>query len=200
MTRKPLTTLTAALALGAAVLLSASPARAATISYAATLSGADEAPPNASTGTGSATVTFDTVSNAMRVQVTFSGLTGTTTAAHIHCCTTVPFTGTTFVATTLPSFVGFPLGVTSGSMDHTYDMLDASSYRAQFITDHGGTLPVAFAALMQGTADGKAYFNIHTSVFGGGEIRGFLRQVPEPGSLALFGLAAVAFARRRDRR
>jgi hypothetical protein len=49
--------------------------------------------------------------------------------------------------------------------------------------------------------DGMAYFNIHSSFAGGGEIRGFLQLVtaPEPGMLALFGLAAVAvgFARRR---
>lgn len=37
--------------------------------------------------------------------------------------------------------------------------------------------------------DGLAYINFHTTQFGGGEIRGTLRVLPEPGSLALFALA-----------
>ena len=42
---------------------------------------------------------------------------------------------------------------------------------------------------------GNAYFNIHTSVFPGGEIRG--QVVPEPTSLALLGLAGLTVLRRR---
>ena len=60
----------------------------------------------------------------------------------------------------------------------------------------------AFAALTTGAAAGKAYFNIHTLNFPGGEIRGFLAPVPEPETYALMhgglGLLAVA-ARRRQR-
>ena len=42
--------------------------------------------------------------------------------------------------------------------------------------------------------DGKAYWNIHSSAFGGGEIRGFMVPVPEPGTLAIAGLAAAGLA------
>jgi hypothetical protein len=38
--------------------------------------------------------------------------------------------------------------------------------------------------------DGHSYLNISTE-FSGGEIRGTLRLVPEPGSLALLGLVMV---------
>jgi hypothetical protein len=49
--------------------------------------------------------------------------------------------------------------------------------------------------------DGTAYFNIHSSQFTGGEIRGFLR-IPEPATLALVCCALLAlgfFQRKRQR-
>ncbi|MFN8346896.1 MAG: CHRD domain-containing protein [Spirosomataceae bacterium] len=142
--------------------------------YTATLSGPAEAPPNASPGTGSVIVTVNTTLNTMRVQCTFSGLTGNTTASHIHAATTTANTGTAGVATQTPTFSGFPLGVTSGTYDQTFDMTLAASYNAAFITANGGSVTNAFAALKAALDANKAYFNIHTSTFGGGEIRGFL--------------------------
>ncbi len=174
--------------------------QAAILVYTAALSGPNEAPANASPGTGIATVTLDTTGNSMRVQVTFSGLTGTTTASHIHASTALPGTGTAGVATQTPSFFGFPLGVTSGSMDTTFNMTVASNFNAAYITANGGTTATAWTALQNGIAAGKAYLNIHTSTFGGGEIRGFLAPVPEPGSVALIGLCGAGLAARRRRR
>ncbi|WP_424206600.1 CHRD domain-containing protein [Sulfuricaulis sp.] len=49
-------------------------------------------------------------------------------------------------------------------------------------------------------ADGHAYFNIHTSMFTGGEIRGFLAPVPIPAAAWLFGsglLGLMGIARQR---
>ncbi len=183
--------------LAAAVAL---PATAHETVYKATLNGASEAPPNVSPGFGTATVTFDFDAVTMRVETSFSGLLGNTTASHIHCCTAVPGTGTAGVATTTPTFPGFPLGVTSGSYDHTFDMSLASSYNPAFITSHGGTISSAMNALIFGLDAGETYLNIHTSAFPGGEIRGFLVAVPEPSTYALMlaglGLAGLA-ARRR---
>lgn len=191
-----------ALALAAALCCAAPAAQAAITVYTTTLSGAAEAPPNASPATGWARVTLDDVAHTMRVEASFADLLGATTAAHIHCCTPTAGTGTAAVATSTPSFVGFPLGVTSGFMDATYDMSLASSYRAAFITASGGTTAGAEAALFQGIDDGLAYFNVHTTSVPGGEIRGFLQPVPEPSTYALMllGLAAVGAVARRRRR
>ncbi len=76
--------------------------------------------------------------------------------------------------TTTPTFAGFPLGVTSGSYNNTLDLTLASSYNPAYITANGGTTATAEAALAAAIASGRAYLNIHSSVFGGGEIRGFL--------------------------
>jgi len=161
--------------------------RADTIILSASLSGPNESPSNTSPGTGFALVTYDTSAETLHVQVNFSGLTGTTTASHIHCCTATPFTGTAGVATTVPTFAGFPLGVTSGTYDNTLDLTQASSFNPSFVSAHGGTLSAAEAALAGGFLNGTTYLNIHTNVFPGGEIRGFLRPTPEPSTLFMLG-------------
>jgi hypothetical protein len=141
-------------------------------------------------------VDIDTVLQQMRVQASFSGLTGTTTAARIHAATAVAGTGTAGVATTTPTFTGFPLGVTTGSYDHTFDLTLASSYNPSFVTANGGTTSGAEAVLLAALADGKAYFNIHTNAFPGGEIRGFLTltSVPEPSTMLLLGSGLVGLS------
>lgn len=189
-------------AVGAAALISALPAQAGITIYNAVLSGAAEAPPNASPGTGFAIVTLDDTAFTMRVQSIFAGLTGNVTASHIHCCTVTPGSGNAGVATTTPTFAGFPLGNTSGTYDVTFNMLSATSWNASYITNNGGSVNSAFAALQTGLNSGSAYFNIHSSVYGGGEIRGFLvTQVPEPSTYALMalGLAVVGGLARRRR-
>jgi ABC-type amino acid transport substrate-binding protein len=191
----------AAAAVAAAVLLT-TPAHALVTTYTTVLSGAAEAPPNASLGTGMGMVVMDSDALTMRVVSSFSGLTGNVTVAHIHCCTAVGNTGTAGVATVTPTFTGFPAGVTNGSYDVTFDMTAATgSWNNAFRTNNGGTSALAFAALVAGMNSGKAYLNIHSTVFTGGEIRGFLNAVPEPGSLALVALALMggAAATRRQR-
>jgi hypothetical protein len=148
-----------------------------------------------SMGTGFARVTFDTDLFTMRTEATWSGTSGTSTVAHIHCCTATPGVGNANVATTVPTFPGFPTGVTSGSYDQTFDMTLAASYNPSFITANGGTPLSAFNALVTGLQGNRGYFNIHTSTFGGGEIRA--RVVPEPGSALLIGLGLALLAQRR---
>lgn len=146
--------------------------------YWASLSGPAEVPPNASPGTGNALITIDAVANTMRVQATFSGLLAGVTASHIHAATAVPGTGTAGVATTVPTFTGFPSGVTAGTYDRTFNMLLASSYNPSYITNNGGTPASAWAALRAAIGAGRSYLNIHSTMFPGGEIRGFLTACP----------------------
>ena len=175
-------------------------ARAQVISYTAALSGPAESPPNTSTATGISFVDFDPIAHTLRIRGSFTGLSSNTGAAHIHAPTLTPFTLTAGVATVVPAPPGFPLGVTSGTYDSTLNTLSAAAYNASFVTNNGGTPATAEAALAQALAEGRAYFNIHTTNFGGGEIRGFLVPVPEPGTLALTGVAfagVLAYRRRR---
>ena len=80
-----------------------------------------------------------------------------------------------------------------------FDMTLASTWNPAFIVAEGGTPAGAEAALVAGAAAGEAYLNIHSTVVPGGEIRGFLVQVPEPGTLsfAVAGLAGIFIASRR---
>lgn len=162
--------------------------------YSVSFSGANESPVNDSPGIGSGTVIYDSVLHTLSLSAIFSGLEGTTTAAHIHAPTVVPREGGAGVATTTPSFEGFPLGVSSGSYLHTLDLTSASSFNAAFITANGGTPASAEVALASAIASGQAYWNIHSTAYPGGEIRGFMEVVPEPGTVALAGLGVVTLA------
>jgi len=152
----------------------ASLASAVPVVYTVVLNGASEVPANPSTGTGTATVTIDATLNTMSLNVSFSGLTGTTTNCHIHAPTAVALAGTASVATTLPTFAGFPGLVNAGVYANTLDMTLATSYNPAYVTANGGTTATAQAALFAAIAAGKAYLNIHSNVYPGGEIRGFL--------------------------
>ena len=193
--------LTIALALAASSL--AAPAAAAVFTFEAILDGSSEAPPNASPGTGFARVVFDDVAQTMSVQAQFQDLIGLTTAAHIHGPTPTPGTGTAPVMTSAPSFPGFPLGVTSGSFSNVFDMLLTTSYNPGFLNNatNLGSVATASNTMLTAMRDGKAYFNIHTPQYPGGEIRGFLTAVPEPETWALmiagFGMTGAMLRSRR---
>lgn len=176
--------------IASALLLNYTTAQAAAVEYSVNLSGPAESPANASPGIGAGLVTYDPVAHTLQVTFNFSGLTGVTTASHIHAATSTPGTGTAGVATTVPYFPGFPIGVTSGTYDHTLDLTLAGSFNPAYVTAHGGTPAGAEAALAAAMAGGEAYLNVHTQTFPGGEIRGFLTPVPDVS--ATFSLMVVA--------
>jgi hypothetical protein len=97
------------------------------------------------------------------------------TIAHIHCCAP-PGVGAG-VATTIPTFPGFPANVTSGTYEMTFDTTQESTFNTTFLDNNGGTAAGAEAALLAGLNGGMAYFNIHTITFGAGEVRANLSLV-----------------------
>ena len=185
----------------AAAMVMAAPASAAIFMFATPLS-----PEVAgATGSGLASVVFDDAAQTLSITANWSGLSGTTTVAHIHCCVASP--GNAGVAVTPGTLPGFPVGLTSGSYTtpSPLDLTDPVTYTASFVTNFGaGTTAGAQAALLEGLQNGTAYFNIHTTTYPGGEIRGFLAPVPEPQTWALmivgFGLVGAAIRRSRRRR
>jgi len=174
----------------------ATPAFAQT--YKATASGPAESPPNASPG--SSMVTLEFAGTKLTVDLPFSGLVGDSTEAHIHCCTTTAFTGTSPVA--LP-FTGFPTGVKDGSYTKTFSLYDTATYDPAFLAANGGTASGAATAFVNGINANEAYVNIHTTSHPDGEIRGFVvaAPVPEPAEWAMLagGLASLMWMGRRRR-
>jgi len=165
----------------AAVLLSAAlPASAVTTIFFTGLTNAGEPVPT-STANGAALVSFDDAANTVTVQLSFQGLANNAPFGHIHCCTATPFTGSAGVAL---NFTPMP-AVATGTYNNVFALT-----------------PAAFSSLLAGASAGRAYVNIHTpGLYAGGEIRGFLAPIPEPGTYALMlaGLGAVGWAARRRR-
>ena len=126
----------------------------------------------ASPGTGSATLTLDDVALTLNVSLTYSGLTSPTNNAHIHCCSPPGVNS----AVIIPFVPPFPLGVTSGNMNTTFNITAAQVLQVQ---------------------SGGAYINIHTDQFPAGEIRGQI--VPEPSTLLLLGGGLAALGALRSR-
>ena len=186
--------------LGVAAFVVALPARATLIDFFVNLNGLNEVPGNTSPGTGTASLELDTVAQTLTGHIVFSGLTSPTVAAHIHCCLASPFgPGNVGVATVVPAFPGFPLGVTSGTDSFVLNLNNASAYNPAFVTAQG-SLATAEANFIAGLETGRTYLNIHTMANPGGEIRGFVVPEPMTVSLILAGFAAAGLASRRRKR
>jgi len=117
------------------------------------IEGSQEIPPNQSAATGSFTGLFNAVTNELTLNISFSGLTATTTVSHIH---NAPAGVNGGVIVDL--FPQFPTGVTSGTFSKTVILSNAHA-----------------AALIAG----NTYINIHTVSSPGGEIRGQITPVNE---------------------
>jgi hypothetical protein len=120
-------------------------ASAATEHFTATLTGSDETPPNATTGTGTVDATLDTATKAFSYTVTYSGLTGSAIAAHFH--------GPAAPGIAAPPVVPVPKEALPSPMTGNAMITDAQ------------------AADLDA---GKWYFNIHTAAHPAGEVRGQL--------------------------
>ena len=176
---------------------------AANTTYRSSLSGPSEAAPNTSPGAGIATIVVDNIAMTIRFSVPFFDLVAPSTAGHLHCCTAEPLMGAAPIA--IP-FTDFPLGVRAGTYEHLFSLSDASTYAPAFLTAHGGTVNSARDFLLAGINANEAYLNVHSSVYPGGEIRGFLVQlaqpVPEPSAWLMLGVGLVGlsvYSRRKVR-
>ena len=159
------------------------------------LAGTNENPSNSSTASGFVSLTL--IANSLTVQLNFTGLTTSASAAHIHCCVAPGNNAPVAV-----NFLNFPAS-TSGTYSSTFDLTSVISFSSSFLAFGGGTAAGAEAALIAGLNAGQAYVNIHNSTFPGGEIRANVALVtPEPSSVLLIGaglLSVGAVARRRKR-
>jgi len=166
-------------AIGAAMIVSAGVAHAQT-TLIAFLNGAQEAPtPSVTSAFGNGTVVLNAARTQITLNLTFSGLLAPFTVGHIH---EAPFGVSGPVRFDFGSQVVLGAGGTSGVLTN-----------AVFnVTD------VQVAALLAG----NMYFNVHSSTFPAGEVRGQLNVVPEPASMALLagGLAGLAVIIRRRKR
>lgn len=119
--------------------------------YGGPLTGAQEVPAVVTTATGQGTAVISADGSTITYLVTYSGLSGTANAAHIH-------TGAAGVS----GGVILPLAVGPSPMSGT---LTAADFAASGSVT---TFTQAVAAIRAGTT----YFNIHTTANPGGEIRG----------------------------
>ncbi len=169
--------------------------QAATFSYNVTF--APEAV--GATGLGTGSVVYNDVTHSLQMIANFSGLSGNVTVTHFHGPTATPGVGTSGVAVGNPSLPLFPTGANNGSYNQTLDLTQTSAYNGTFLSNNGGTAAGAETAFFNAMNQGRVYWNIHTSTFGGGEIRGFLSVVPEPSAVALAILGFAGLALRRIR-
>ena len=190
------------LAIVATFLLSASFANAAVLylnfdgnAGAGLLPGNEIGASTATTGTSTASggesgggMTYDTSTNLLSVNFSFTGLTGGLNAIHIHSASsaTDPFNTTGGVA----------FNLNSGS-DPNVTLLTPTVPGGSA----GGTLGAQMTLTPAQEAQlfaGQLYVNIHSGGFGGGELRGSI-VIPEPSRALLLGLAGAPLLLRRRR-
>lgn len=139
-----------------------------------------------SSATGLATLMLNNTMDELSMEISFEGLiTDDITAFHIH----VGEAG-------VNGPVAF--GLVAPNHDADGDFMDlGTGFVSQWDANDTG---LTLGSQLDNLLNAGLYFNAHTSAFPGGEIRGQIRQIPEPSLVGLVGAAVTAlFARRRQR-
>jgi hypothetical protein len=182
-------------------------------SFDAHLSGAGEEPPNASPARGFANIGIDVGRDVLFLAYEWGlhgdpRLLGGATGAQIHVINGPGDTNTSDTlgpaVTPLPSFPGFGYFGSTGGFHLVFgnSLLEASTYNPEWVSA-SGSVQAAELELIAALVSGRAYFEIDSSAFPAGEIRGFftpaepLPTIPEPASVLLFGSGVVLLAARR---
>lgn len=132
------------------------------VTFKATMLGSNEVPAKTTDGAGTFTATLDTVTNVFTYDIIFSGLTSAVTLGHIHGPAAAGVNaGTTVDFKTLAGST-FDVGLQAGKAHGVVTLNAANAITA---TINGDSVKKLLFA-------GLAYANIHTTVNGGGEIRG----------------------------
>lgn len=143
-----------------------------------------------SPGFGEGTVELDLDTNVISYDFSWSGLIGDLTKLHVHGPASVDASNPQHVIEIFgPPEVPAELATTAGTV--------SNSFALQTLVQEGFD-PLSPEAIIETMMNGQAYLNVHTTVFGKGEIRGNLGMpVPEPHSamLCLFGLGLLLLTR-----
>lgn len=147
-----------------------------------------------SPGVGNGHVEYDTATNVLSYTISWENLVGDLTKLHIHG----------------------PADASSSNPQHILEIFGPPEVPAELATTSGtvtesrvletliqpGFDPITPAEIITIMRSGQAYLNVHTSVFGGGEIRGNLGiPVPEPVSAnVIVGLGLILLPQLRKRR
>ena len=161
-----------AIAALAASLLAASAAHSQTEPFSASLSGAEEVPPINTSGTAAfemriqpGTITFS---------LTFSDLSSPLAVAHLHFAPSKVAGGVMIFLCGGGSQPACP-AATSGTITGTITAANVTGPTVQ------GISPGDLDSALEAVRDGLSYANMHTTNFGGGEIRGQVRRGGEHG-------------------
>ncbi len=170
----------------------AAPVHALPITFTATLSGEQEVPPVATPASGTATLELNDAQTRLEIMIELSGLdlnglqtpdpSDDVVAMHIHSAPPLVNGGVVFGLMGPNNDLNNDLVIdpVAGTVFSAWDLLEGNNT----------TLFAQLSSLLQG----NLYLNFHTPDNPGGELRGQIVQVPEPGSLLLMGLGLLGLA------